>query len=125
MALHLGLRSPIPNTGVEKNGTNTATDQGELFVTVGTTIVHIKFIRNTIGGNGIFLDFLEVSSIIIVEKFTADKEPGVVINDHDTVNPATLSVFGNMRKITGISLPHLAEHILFKGFTVTNIWISC
>lgn len=90
---------------MKKNRSNRTTDQGKLFITVGSTIIHVKFIWNAIGGNGIFKNLLKVSCIIIVEKFAAYKQSGMVINDHDTVDTATFTIFGDMGKIAGISLP--------------------
>ena len=124
MALHLGLRSSVTDSGMQKNCTNTATDERKLFIAVRTAVIDVKFIWNSVSGNGIFQDFLKVSSIIIIKEFPSYKESGMVINDHDTVDTAALTIFGDMGKITGIRLPHLAKHVFFEGFAVTNVRIS-
>ena len=56
---------------------------------------------------------------------SAYKEPGMVINDHDAVDPPALSVLCDVREITGIRLPHLSERILLKSLPVTHVRVSC
>ena len=48
----------------------------------------------------------------------------MVIDDADSVDPATLAVLGDVREIAGICLPHAAESIFFEGFSVTEIKIA-
>lgn len=48
----------------------------------------------------------------------------MVLNDHDTVDAPSLTVFCNVRKITGICLPDLTEFVFFIGLAVTEIRVS-
>ena len=49
----------------------------------------------------------------------------MVINNHDTVDSPALPVFRDIRKVTGIRLPHLPEGVLLKSLSVPQVWVSC
>ena len=102
-----------------------AADEGELAAHIAAAIVDIKFCRDPIGGYGVFEHFLEVVGAVIVEEPAANKEPGVVVNDHDAVDPPALCALRDIRKIAGISLPHLAEGIFLKSFPVPEGRVAC
>ena len=48
----------------------------------------------------------------------------MVVDDHDTVDPAALPILSDIGKVTGISLPDLAEFVLFVGFTAAEVWVT-
>jgi len=48
----------------------------------------------------------------------------MVVDDHDRINTLALSVFRDVRKITGICLPHTAKGIFFKSLPVSQVGIS-
>ena len=49
----------------------------------------------------------------------------MVINNHDAVDSPALPVFRDIRKVTGIRLPHLPEGVLLKSLSVPQVWVSC
>ena len=66
------------------------------------------FRRDPISGNSGLEHFLEVIGIITVKKLPANQEPGMVINDHDTVDTPAYPVFCNVwsrKLITQIENP--------------------
>ena len=67
----------------EKQHAQGYTDHGKLFIRVTAAIIDVKLIRDAIGGNGGFKDLLEVTGIVVIEQFTANQKPGMVINNHD------------------------------------------
>ena len=71
-----------------------------------------------------FQNFLEVESVIVIKKAAAYQEAGVVINDHDTVDPPALPVFGDIGEVTGICLPHFSKGVFLKSFPVPHRGIS-
>ena len=125
LALDFGLGCAVPDLCVEQDGADGAADQGKLLADVTTAIVNIQFCRDSIGGHGVPEYFLEVVSIVVVEKSAAHQETGVVINNHDTVDPPALSVFGDMRQVTGVSLPHLSKGILLECLPVPHVRVTC
>ena len=84
-------------------------DQGKLLVCVAAPVVHIQLEGDPIGGHSLLEDFLEIISAVIVKQTAAHQKAGMVVNDHDTVNPPAFSVFCNKRKITGIGLISMSE----------------
>ena len=62
-----------------------AADQRELFILIRRAIVHIKLLRDAVSGHGIMKHFLEVSAVVLIEKSSADNQPGTVIQEHDAV----------------------------------------
>ena len=73
------------------------------------------------GGHGILEHLLEVIGIVVIEEPAAHQEAGVVINDHDAVDPPALAVLRDIRQVTSISLPHLPEGVLLKRFPVPHV----
>lgn len=72
------------------------------------------------GGHSVLQYLLEVIGIVVIEEPAAYQETGMVINDHDAVDPPALAVLCDIRQVTGIRLPHLAESVLFKPKIPTN-----
>ena len=81
--LYLALTGAITDFRVEKQHAQGYTDHGKLFIRVTAAIIDVKLIRDAIGGNGGFKDLLEVTGIVVIEQFTANQKPGMVINNHD------------------------------------------
>ena len=79
-----------------------AADEGKLLIGVAAAIVDIKFCRDPVGGHGVLEHLLEVIGIVAVEEPAAHQETGVVINDHDAVDPPALAVLRDIRKIARI-----------------------
>ena len=48
----------------------------------------------------------------------------MIINDHEAIGASGLAVFGDIRQVASISLPHLTEGIFFKGFAIFEVRIS-
>ena len=76
-------------------------------------------------GHGILEHLLEVVGRIIIEESAAHQETGMVINDQDAVDPPALAVFRDIRKITGIRLPHFPKGIFLEGLPVPQVWVGC
>ena len=77
------------------------------------------------GGHGVLEHLLEVIGIVAVEEPAAHQETGVVINDHDAVDPPALAVLRDIRKIARIGLPHLPKGVFFKCFPVPHVRVPC
>ena len=75
------------------------------------------------GGHGILEHLLEVIGIVVIEEPAAHQEAGVVINDHDAVDPPALAVLRDIRQVTSISLPHFAKGIFFKSLSVPHVQV--
>jgi hypothetical protein len=63
---------------------------------------------------------LEVHAGILVEKLSADDEPGLIIQNHDAVGPSGNAIFLYIGTIKGISLVHAGREFLFKSPPVPN-----
>lgn len=107
MAFYLAFGGPITDAGMQKQDPKGYTDHGKLFVGIAAAIVNVEFIRNPISGDGIFKYFLEVVCIVIVKQPAADKETGMVVNDHDAVDPPGMAVFCDVWQIAGVSACHI------------------
>ena len=75
------------------------------------------------GGHGVPQYLLEVIGIIVIEEPASHQEAGVVIDDHDAVDPPALAILGDIRKIACVSLPHLPKSIFFKCLPVPHVWV--
>ena len=60
MAFHLALAGAVADAGMEKDNAETDTDHGKLLIGIAGAVIDIKFIRNSISGNGLLQDLLEV-----------------------------------------------------------------
>ena len=100
-------------------------DQGKLFVRIAAPIIDIKLQGDPISRHGLLEHFLEVISIVVIKQAAANQETGMVVNDHNAVDPPTFPVFCDIRQITGIRLPHFPKGILFKSLAVPHAWITC
>ena len=49
----------------------------------------------------------------------------MIIDNHNAVNTSGLSIFRDVRQITGISLPNFSEFIFFISLTIFEIWVFC
>ena len=67
-------------------------------------IVHVKLGRDAMGSHSLLEHLLEVIGIVIIEEAAAHQEPGVVVDDHDAVDPPALAVLGDIRKVARIAL---------------------
>ena len=123
-AFDLCLAGAVAGTGMNEDRANAGADQRELSADVGTAVVDIKLIWNTVSGDGILEDFLEVGGIVIVKEFSADKKTGMVVNQHNGINTADAAILDDVGKIAGIRLPHATESVFLEGFPVTHIGIS-
>ncbi len=83
-------------------------------------IVDIKLYGDSMGGHGILEHFLEIVGIVVIEE-AAHQEAGMVINNHDAVDPPALSALCDMRQVTGVRLPHFSEGVLLKRFPVPHV----
>lgn len=70
------------------------------------------------------LKLLEIVGIIVVEDTVANNESGMVINNHDQVGAAGITVFGDVGKIIGIGLPETSKEFFFESFSVFDVKIS-
>jgi hypothetical protein len=125
MAFYFPFAGTVTHFRVQEQDTEGYADHRKLFVAVGTAVIDVKLVWDSVGGNRVFQNLLEVGGIVAVEQFTADEEPGMVIDDHDTVDPARFSIFRDVREIAGVRLPDLPEFIFLKCLAVTQVWISC
>lgn len=123
MALYLAFTGPVTDFRMKEQNAEGYTDHGKLFIAVGTAVIYVELVRDSVGGNGIFQNLLEVTCIVTVKQLSANKKPGVVINDHDDIHPAGFPAFRDVGKIAGIRLPDLSEFILFIGFPVPEVWV--
>ena len=105
---------------MQEHGPDRAADQGELFVGVAAAVIDIKLHGDPISGNCLLEHLLEVVGIVIVEKPSAYQETGMVVNDHNAVDTPAFSVFGDIRQVAGIRLPHFPEGIFLKSLTVLH-----
>ena len=109
----------VPYAGMDQINSKRNTNHGKLFVSIRSSIVDEKFGRNaTISGYRFLQNFLEVTGIVVVKHLCPDKHSGMVINNGHAVNLAGNTVFGDMCNVTGVSLPHFSELVLFKDFPV-------
>ena len=60
---------------------------------------------------------LKVGSVILIKELSPDDHPGIVIQDHDKIDPPGAASLFQIRKIAGIRLPHPAK-ICLKCFPV-------
>ena len=72
MAFYFGFRGGVPDFCMEEHCANRAADQRKLFPHIAASIVCIEFGWDPVSGNGLFEDFLEVISIVIVKKAAAN-----------------------------------------------------
>ena len=124
MPFHLAFTGSVTDFCMQKQDTEGYADHGKLLIRVATAIVYIKFIGNSVGSDGIFEHLLKVAGIVIVEQFASDQKSGMIVNDHDAVDAPGLTVFCNVWKVTGISLPDLTEFVFFIGPAVTEVRVS-
>ena len=73
------------------------------------------------GGHGVFEYLLEVIGIIVIEEPASHQEAGVVIDNHDAVDPPAPAVLRDIRQVTSISLPHFAKGVFFKSLPVPHV----
>ena len=60
-------------------------------------------------GHSVLQYFLEIIGIVVIEEPAAHQEPGVVIDDYDSIDPPAPAALHDIRKIACIRLPHLPK----------------
>lgn len=75
MAFHLAFTGFVADFCVEKQNSERSADYTKQFIAVAATVIHIQLVRQTVNGNDLLENLLEILGIVIAEQFTACQKP--------------------------------------------------